>query len=227
MAPTTLPTTMDVCRRVLIAGALATAATAARASPPDSTQHAQCSAGVVLHNDSGCTAAGHYAETNATSTQECCQDCASSAGGECVAWTFHQPRTCYLGSVGKVHPDVKGATCGCRFAECKGGHPPSPSPRPPSPSPPSPSPPSPPNPPGPKECVPVVRPPTPARVPLPPGKTQPHLVSLLVSARFRVLAVVVMRAFVSARAAVVSACACVRVCVPRVCLECALSVCVP
>jgi hypothetical protein len=112
---------------------------------------------------SGCTTAGHFAETSASGPADCCSQCAALA--KCVAWTFHADLAkCDLGSIGKTKiGTVDHATCGCKNPRCGGG---------------SPSPPSPPGPPA--TCEHVVRPPKPTLKPLPAGKTQPHLVSILV-----------------------------------------------
>lgn len=122
----------------------------ATATPPPLSK---CAAGTAIYNETGCTTAGHYAQTTATSPADCCNQCTTSANAKCVAWTFHPPHTCELGSVGKLLTPVSNATCGCRFQGCT-------------------SPPA--------KCDPIYRPLKPAVVPLPAGKTRPHLVSMLI-----------------------------------------------
>eukprot|EP00040_Diaphanoeca_grandis_P035337 m.221881 g.221881 ORF g.221881 m.221881 type:complete len:651 (+) comp33356_c7_seq1:26-1978(+) len=122
-----------------------------RVPPPLS----QCTSGTVVHNNSGCTTAGHFAETAAVSAADCCAQCSNFS--QCVSWTFHAPNKCDLGSSAGVKIGVPNATCGCRFPGCGQGPPPPP-----------------------VQCEPVYRPPKPTLVPLPAGKTKPHLVSVLV-----------------------------------------------
>jgi len=121
---------------------------------------AGCAAGIEVHNHSGCTANGHYLATTATVPSDCCAKCASDS--LCNAWTFHAAgerlSPCYLATVPKVatNSGTASATCGCRSKGCTAPPPP------------------------PAVCDPVKRPPKPTPAPLPPGKTQPHIVTVLV-----------------------------------------------
>jgi hypothetical protein len=109
--------------------------------------------------NTGCTAS-KYSEPPAGSADGCCALCA--ADSRCKAWTFHPGHpegSCYLSETPHCR-SVQGATGGCdpTDSHCRSG---------PSPNP--------------GTCEPVLRPPTPAPAPLPPGiKTAPNIVSILV-----------------------------------------------
>ena len=119
-----------------------------------------CAAGTVVYNNSGCTTAGHYAETNATSADDCCAQCAADA--KCFGWTFHPfsggvdvdvGGKCDVSDKPNLKIGVAGATCGCRTDDCSST----------------------------STCKPVPRPTASTRVPLPPGITSPpHIVSILI-----------------------------------------------
>ena len=128
-----------------------------------------CAAGTVVYNSSGCTTAGHYAETAAATPDDCCAQCAANVTG-CAGWTWHASSsatwhassaahgggvgTCDLSNAPKLKHGVANAVCGCRFAGCAAA---------------------------PVACTPPYRPPVAARVPLPAGiARQPHLISILV-----------------------------------------------
>ena len=112
----------------------------------------QCAAAGIIHNHSGCSAAGHYASSNESSAAHCCARCAAEA--QCAAWTWHSG-PCYLTVKPKVatNSGTAEAVCGCKRPDCAAL---------------------------PVKCKPVYRPPKPRRLPLPPGKTQPHFVTVLV-----------------------------------------------
>ncbi len=114
-----------------------------------------------IHNASGCTAAGHFANPKAGSAAECCAHCSEEPG--CSAWSFHaEAAECYLATNPKLakNANTKDTTCGCKHAGCSTG--------PPAPAPPV------------GQCEPVWRPPKPTTIPLPAGKTRPHIVTVLV-----------------------------------------------
>jgi hypothetical protein len=114
-----------------------------------------------IHNASGCTAGGHYAALKTSAPDECCAHCSSQP--QCNAWSFHAAGTdCFLATSPKLAHNTGTAdtTCGCKHAGCVGG--------PPAPVPPS------------GKCEPVQRPPKPTTIPLPAGKTRPHIVTILV-----------------------------------------------
>ena len=118
------------------------------------------------HNHSGCTAGGHYAASTVASPAECCAQC--EAESQCMSWSFHaQGTACYLATEPKLatNPGTADTTCGCRHPGC------SPQPQPAA------------------TCEPVLRPPKPTRIPLPAGKTQPHIVTILVGTIIRSLVV--------------------------------------
>jgi hypothetical protein len=114
-----------------------------------------------IHNASGCTANGHYSALKATNPAECCAHCSSEA--QCNAWSFHAGGAdCYLATAAKLahNSGTADTTCGCKHAGCASG--------PPAPAPPA------------GQCEPVQRPPKPTTIPLPAGKTRPHIVTVLV-----------------------------------------------
>ena len=112
-----------------------------------------------LHNNSGCTSAGHYQATKSTGPDACCALCANQT--RCMAWSFHAGGAdCYLATDPRLATPVTDTTCGCRHAGCSPGPPPPP--------------------PAPVKCIPPQRPPQPKLFPLPPGKVAPHIVTVLV-----------------------------------------------
>ena len=122
--------------------------------------------GFEIHNRTGCTAAGDYASRKEPSKEACCSACASQS--KCQAWSFHAGAAeCLLATNPKLatNPSTADTTCGCRHPGC------SPQPQPAA------------------TCEPVLRPPKPTRIPLPAGKTQPHIVTILVGTIIRSLVV--------------------------------------
>lgn len=102
---------------------------------------------------SGCTKDGHYSQISTDSAGDCCAQC--MADTNCQAWTWRPDKSCYFSTKPSIatNPDTKTATCGCRQADCQ---------------------------PAPVACEPVKRPGKAQRVPLPPGKVPPHIVTVLV-----------------------------------------------
>lgn len=138
---------------------LAAVVTALATAPADeSATGQQCP--FEIHNKSGCTAAGHYEVHTVAAPAACCGLCVAQS--DCMSWSFHAGASaCYLSAKPKIATSggTADTTCGCRFPHCFA---------PPTP------------PPAPVACVPVQRPAKPARVPLPQGKSQPHIVTILV-----------------------------------------------
>jgi hypothetical protein len=80
----------------------------------------ECAAGTVVHNHSGCTAAGHYLATTTITAADCCALCANQSA--CQAWSFHGSSAaispCYLASNPKVSTTVSHAYPGFLALNC-------------------------------------------------------------------------------------------------------------